>query len=69
MNDTKAKPKPVFKKHTVWYFTGPNNESWWGDCPKWAESLKKARPELTVKVGMAIGQRARCVPCEEGWPH
>lgn len=53
----------------VWRFTGPD-ESYWGDCAKWAAAVMRDRPDLTMSVSTEMTNRSiRCTCCSEGLRH
>ena len=74
-----------FKRRKVWHFrkypmtsrdvvtgkvyTLDVEESWWGDCPKWAAAMRVSRPDLTEVVGIKIGSKSHCPACAGGYSH
>lgn len=62
------------KRHKFWIFTGPADgsghvETWHGDCPKWRDSVRAARPDLTMTTGVVYGPRMACACCALGLTH
>lgn len=61
------------KAHKFWTFTrsegGQVVETWWGDCPKWRDSMRAGRPDMTMTTGVAYGARSGCPACDLGLQH